>query len=701
MELAAQSHVKPRFWPFRAENLTRVRMGRERRFGAYLDPAFGDYVDAEWYQNRYSDVSSAGAEPTQHFLHFGHKEGRSPNEFFDPAWYISNYPSIWSTTEALLNYVGSGWREGRNPGPCFDGRRYLAEYPDVASADIEPLLHYLTYGRAEGRCTFKVKPLSTSHDSRTSLDLLPHDVMSCISLTYELAFRRQASFEEVHGYFRKLALGETLPGLLRSIATSEKAGGFNWQRSAQHGRERFARAVAIAYETILGRQISEPEIDENLRHYEGGSDFIDHLINIYNSHEANAYRTQLLLPELPDGRFVQLLFELLLSRGAPPRELSHYRDQLVQGTTTRNRLLASFLGQASHSPKDEKAVVHDTSRAILFGKRHFLTLDEWNRKRREVDRENNPVSDSSEQSFPRFLFSSNATPLVSVITSLYRGGDYIGHFLENITSQSIFREHCELLIIDANSPENEYDTIREYMARFPNIKYQRFDYRLGIYEAWNVGVQNARGDYCTNANLDDCRRQDSLELQSATLDALPFVDVVYQDVLYSFEKNMAFEQIAKFGFSTKLPIVSRYNLIEFNSPHNAPMWRKKLHDEIGLFDARYRSAGDYEFWVRVRLAGKTFYKLNDPHVAYFVNPKGLSTRADTPGVAEALDISKRHVRKLVSPNITADPATFSGTVEALSGAAAPKTLDRYEIAQAALRNLSKASRKAASGDHSP
>ncbi len=337
----------------------------------------------------------------------------------------------------------------------------------------------------------------------------------------------------------------------------------------------------------------------------------------------------------------------------------------------------------------------------MFGRRRFLTLDEWDRKRREVGREDSPISDNSEQSFPRFLFSSDATPLVSVITSLYRGGDYIGHFLENITSQSIFQEHCELLIIDANSPENEYDKIREYIARFPNIKYQRFDYRLGIYEAWNVGVQNSRGAYCTNANLDDCRRQDSLELQSATLDALPFVDVVYQDVLYSFEKNIAFEQIAKFGFSTKLPIVSRYNLIEFNSPHNAPMWRKKLHDEIGLFDARYRSAGDYEFWVRARLAGKTFYKLNDPHVAYFVNPKGLSTRADTPGVAEALDISKRYFRKLVSPNITADLATFSGTVEAVSGAPTPKTLDRYEIAQAALRNLSKASRKAAGGDHSP
>ena len=35
-----------------------------------------------------------------------------------------------------------------------DGRAYLAAYPDVAAAHLDPLLHYLTSGMAEGRLAF-------------------------------------------------------------------------------------------------------------------------------------------------------------------------------------------------------------------------------------------------------------------------------------------------------------------------------------------------------------------------------------------------------------------------------------------------------------------------------------------------------------------------------------------------------------------
>ena len=50
---------------------------------------------------------------------------------------------------------------------------------------------------------------------------------------------------------------------------------------------------------------------------------------------------------------------------------------------------------------------------------------------------------------------------------------------------------------------------------YPNIVYKRINYRLGIYDAWNVGVGMARGRYLTNTNLDDLRRVDSIALQAA------------------------------------------------------------------------------------------------------------------------------------------------------------------------------------------
>jgi len=132
----------------------------------------------------------------------------------------------------------------------------------------------------------------------------------------------------------------------------------------------------------------------------------------------------------------------------------------------------------------------------------------------------------------------------------------------------------------------------------------------------------ARGKYLTNTNLDDLRRIDSIELQARALESCHFADVTYQDVFYTLDHTLSFDEISKFNFKTELPLVTAHNLLEMNLPHNAPMWRKSLHDEVGFFDASLTSAADWEFWLRCYLKGKTFWKNNTPHVAYFQNPRG-------------------------------------------------------------------------------
>jgi hypothetical protein len=102
--------------------------------------------------------------------------------------------------------------------------------------------------------------------------------------------------------------------------------------------------------------------------------------------------------------------------------------------------------------------------------------------------------------------------------------------------------------------------------------------------------------------------------------------------------------------------------MQLNPPHNAPMWRRSLHDELGLFDTAFVSAGDYDFWMRCVLAGKTFYKLNDPHLAYYQNPQGLSTRRDTRGHEETRAVHRRYGRRLVSTHLFASACEFAANL---------------------------------------
>ncbi|MFB9969157.1 hypothetical protein ACFFMP_03425 [Pseudoroseomonas cervicalis] len=56
--------------------------------------------------------------------------------------------------DPLQHYHESGWREGRTPSERFDGAAYLAAYADIAEGQYDPLLHFLKYGRDEGRLAF-------------------------------------------------------------------------------------------------------------------------------------------------------------------------------------------------------------------------------------------------------------------------------------------------------------------------------------------------------------------------------------------------------------------------------------------------------------------------------------------------------------------------------------------------------------------
>ena len=435
----------------------------------------------------------------------------------------------------------------------------------------------------------------------------------------------------------------------------------------------------LLYWSALGRQASSVDVDDWFGAYRGGMDHGDVVRCVCTSAEAKSYRFDLAPENVSDGRFVQLCCDLVLERGATAGEVARWAQLLSSKQASRSKLTANFFQEAAANRFAPRGDVNDVSTAWLYGRSEPLTPDRWASAREK------PSSGEDAQAHARFPYrrpEPSDPPLISIITSLYAGGRYIEAFLENITSQSIF-DDCELIIVDAASPDGEREAIEAAAQAFPNIVYLRLETRVGIYAAWNMAVARARGSYLTNANLDDCRRRDSIELQAATLQALPFVDIVHQDVVFSLEPNLPFDAIAAVDFRTAFPNANAYSLLDINAPHNAPMWRRRLHEEIGIFDETLVSAADFDFWLRCASRGKRFYKLNDPHVGYYYNPHGLSTRADTPGHREVKAITRRHAASLVAAELTMTPEAFESRLRAL-GVQPSGGYDRAALLRAAL-----------------
>tara|TARA_R100000030_G_scaffold24539_1_gene17782 strand:+ start:1980 stop:3941 length:1962 start_codon:yes stop_codon:yes gene_type:complete len=222
-------------------------------------------------------------------------------------------------------------------------------------------------------------------------------------------------------------------------------------------------------------------------------------------------------------------------------------------------------------------------------------------------------------------------PKISLITSVFKAEEYIEQLMKDVTRQTIFESHCEWIILNANKEGDDCEEkiILEYQEKYPNnIIYKRLEEDPGIYDTWNMGIKMATGDFITNVNCDDRRPPWAYEKQAKLLVSNPDIDLVYNDSYITHEPNILWENID--------PSTQRYNFEQFskeamlrgNLPHNNPMWRKSVHEKHGYFNGKYKSAGDWDFWLRCSFGGCSFKKCSDILGIYYFNPTGMSTNKE-------------------------------------------------------------------------
>jgi glycosyltransferase involved in cell wall biosynthesis len=223
------------------------------------------------------------------------------------------------------------------------------------------------------------------------------------------------------------------------------------------------------------------------------------------------------------------------------------------------------------------------------------------------------------------FFGAKERPKVSIVSSVFKGDQFIDGFLKDITQQTIF-EQCELILINPNSPGNEEPTIKAYMAKHPNIRYLKLEKDPGLYAVWNIGIEMAKAPYICNGNIDDRSDVEALEILSKELDEHPEIDLVYTDYFETYIPNETFKHNRAIKHAVA-PEFSKKNMI-YCLPGPRPVWRKSLHKRFGMFDETFAYSGDLEMWLRAVDKGAQFKRIARPLTLYYHNPIGLSTDMD-------------------------------------------------------------------------
>ena len=147
-------------------------------------------------------------------------------------------------------------------------------------------------------------------------------------------------------------------------------------------------------------------------------------------------------------------------------------------------------------------------------------------------------------------------------------------------------ENIEYIVIDGGSKDGTLDVIRKYEYA---LDYWVSEPDNGIYDAMNKGISLATGSYLNFMNSGD--RFYSL-------------DVFDQGVFLGLNNDGMYIGRTKYFFPKRnnlikadAPCLPGYKTLEIS--HQAFIYSLSFHRKIGLYDLRYRSASDYDFFMKI------------------------------------------------------------------------------------------------------
>lgn len=181
------------------------------------------------------------------------------------------------------------------------------------------------------------------------------------------------------------------------------------------------------------------------------------------------------------------------------------------------------------------------------------------------------------------------------MVSIYDSGKWIENRLDNIF-QSTIKDHLDVVCINANSPD---PLDNEIPLRYP-CRYVKLDSDLSLYDTWNMIIRFTTSPYITNANTDDIVAPQAYEKLLKVLESDEKIACVYPSWHTTHLDNLKWSDTAnkdKCHQNGGQPGEFRGD-VGTASPGHFPMWRRDLHDQIGLFNPKYTALADANFWVR-------------------------------------------------------------------------------------------------------
>lgn len=179
-------------------------------------------------------------------------------------------------------------------------------------------------------------------------------------------------------------------------------------------------------------------------------------------------------------------------------------------------------------------------------------------------------------------------PLVSVVTAVRNGRATLGRAIDSVLAQTY--SPIEHVIIDGASLDGTVELLESYTH---NLGYWVSEPDEGVYEAMNKGVAASRGDIIGVLNADDWYEPDAVSR------AVEAIEVQGADYCYGAVRAHLDDKPVAVNRPVEGAKLATRALFEMPFCHISLFVRRRVYEQIGPFDTRYRIAADHDFVVRL------------------------------------------------------------------------------------------------------
>lgn len=197
------------------------------------------------------------------------------------------------------------------------------------------------------------------------------------------------------------------------------------------------------------------------------------------------------------------------------------------------------------------------------------------------------------------------TPQVSVVMSVYDGGDALRGSVQSILSQA--GVDFELIVVNDGSTDTSAGVLDEFARADRRVQVIHQE-NQGLTRALIRGCAAARGEFIARQDVGDWSMESRLESQCATLDGrsdLSFASC-WTEVCGPREEFLRIEK-GSGSATSPIDIISARGtdgLIDGPSHHGSVMFRREHYQRAGGYRPQFYFGQDWDLWYRLAELGK-------------------------------------------------------------------------------------------------